>query len=422
MSEGTDGGNSSFAVRLRKAAAFFLVAALVASSPAAQSANDSKDETFEAVDPYTGGDRAGIERAGYIGLGPFPLWDGVRTTDIEEAIGRRVLWIETAHFKIGSTLETYKSSKGDPREEKRLKEELKLLQPKFVKFKPSAGKVDPWLRLHLYGQRLEEQYAAFLKTFSLGAADFPAENEVIPDDAPLGRGPHLGQAQKAVVLLVEKQSHFGRITSRWFGAVQQQQSTRQRMAGGGMLLVTCADMLTQWGYSQDSALHSVVAADMVINFVDGFRDRGYWAPLWFKTGLAHVAARNVDEKLAIYAFRSVRQNDTDAWKWEPRVLGLVTNNYVPKWSEMMELTTWEQITGAAHMCLWSRTSWFLRQKSDQLKAWLIGVSRPIYDLKDEALAQALRAHERETTIGVFGKTPEELDTAWRRWVAETYKR
>jgi hypothetical protein len=421
MTACTDGGDSSLAVRLRSAFATLFVVTLALAPCAAQGSKDSKDEVFEAVDPYTGGDRAGIERAGYVGLGPFPLWDGVRTTDVEEAIGRRVLWIETAHFKVGSTLETYKSSKGDAREEKRIKEELKRLEPKFAKSNPPAGKLDPWLRLHLYGQRIEEQYAAFLKTFALVAADFPGENDEVPVDAPRGGGPYLGQARKAVVLLVEKQSHFGRVTSRWFGDVQQQ-STRQRLAGGGMLLLSCAESLSQWGYEQDSALHSIVAADLVTNFVDGFRDMGYWAPLWFKTGLAHVAARNVDEKLAIYAFRSVRQHDVDAWKWEPRVLGLVANGYVPKWSDMMELSTWAQITGAAHMCLWSRVSWMLRQPEEKLRAWLFGITQPFRDLKGEEQTKALRAHEREVLLEVFGKTPEDMDAAWRRWVAETYKR
>src|SRR5688572_19793294 len=120
MIEETDGGDSSLAVRLRFALAALCVTLLAVLPCAAQG---SKDEVFEAVDPYTGGERAGIDRAGYVGLGPFPLWEGVRTTDVEEAIGRRVIWIETAHFKVGSTLETYKPAKGDPREEKRIKEE-----------------------------------------------------------------------------------------------------------------------------------------------------------------------------------------------------------------------------------------------------------------------------------------------------------
>ncbi|MBL8860028.1 MAG: hypothetical protein JNL28_16080 [Planctomycetes bacterium] len=417
----TDDGDTNLAVRVRRLLIALLASVFAVAPAAAQGSNDSKDEVFEVVDPYTGGEAAGLARAGYSGMGPFPLWEAVRTTDVEEVIGRRVLWIETAHFKIGSTLETYKVSKGDAREEKRLKEELKRLEPRFAKFKRPGGKLDPWLRLHLYGLRIEEQYAAFLQTFALTAADFPGPDEDVAADDPRGRGPYLGQARKAVVLLLEKQSHFGRVTQRWYQPVVQQ-STRQRMPGGGMLLITCAETLAGWGYEQDAALGSVVAADLATNFVDGFRDRGFWSPLWFKTGLAHIAARNVDEKLAIYAFRAVRQHDTDAWKWEPRVLGLVSNDYAPKWSAMMELTAWEEITGALHMCLWSRTGWLLLQPEEQRKAWLIGISKPFYDLKGDELEQARRAHEREITAAAFGRTPEELDAAWRRWVSETYKR
>lgn len=422
MSESTDGEGQCLAVCFQRLILAVAVVALLLVAPSSsQGSNDSKDEAFEAVDPYTCGDRAGIDRAGYVGLGPFPWWDGVRTTDVEEVIGRRVLWVETAHFKIGSTLETYKTGKADLREAKRLKEELKRLEPKLTKFKPAAGKVDAWLRLHLYAQRIEEQYAGFSRTFSLTAADFSGENDVVPDDAPRGRGPYLGQARKSVVLLVEKQSHFGRIAARWFEPVPHQ-STRQRLPGGGMLLLTCAELFAKSGYEQDGALHCLIASDLTFNFVDGFRDRGYWAPLWFKTGLAHIAARSVDEKLAIYAFPAARQHDTDAWKWEPRVLGLVTNDYVPKWSQMMEYTSWDQLTGPAHMCSWSRASWMLGQGDEQRKAWLIGIARPYHDLKADERARATQENERQIMLEIYAKTPEQMDAAWRSWVTETYKR
>ena len=426
MDTSTQGGRTRLALlRIRMsrivAVAVAVVVVLVESSFALQGSNDSKDETFELVDPYTTNQRTSLERAGYVGFGPFPLWDGVRTSDVEEAIGRKLLWVETAHFKLGTTLETYKSAKGDPREEKRSKEELKRLEPKFAKFKPTAGKVDPWLRLHLYAQRLEEQHTEFVKTFSLTPEDFATENEKVPFDAPRGQGPYLGQVRKAVVLLLEKQSHFGRVNTRWFTPVDHQ-SARLRMPGGGMLLITCAETLVKWGYEQDAALHSVVAADVVYNFVDGLRDHGYWSPLWFKTGLAHIASRKVDEKLAIYAFRSVRQHDTDAWKWEPRVLGLVANDYVPKWAEMAAFTSWDQLTGPGHMVAWSRVTWLLGQRGMDLKSWLFGITEPFHDLKGDARARALRAREVEVTVQVFAKNFAEMDAAWRRWVHDTYKR
>src|SRR5438876_763901 len=116
------GGRSSLA------ALCLLVAALLscAGSALAQSQkSEDKDEAFEKVDPYTKGESPALDKAGYFSFGPFPFAENIKTADIEEALGgQRILWVETAHFKLGSTLRTYKL-KGDPREDKKLDEELK---------------------------------------------------------------------------------------------------------------------------------------------------------------------------------------------------------------------------------------------------------------------------------------------------------
>lgn len=407
------------AILMRAVRSFVTVCALAVIA-CGQAREDSKDEAFELVDPYTGGERAGLDRAGYVGLGPFPLWDGVRTELVEEVIGRRVLWVETAHFKLGSTLETSAATKGDSREEKRVKEEMNRLKSRFVRFRPSAGKLDPWLRLHLYAQRVEDEYEAFVRRLALRPDDFPALSATIPADEPLGTGPYLGTARKFVVLLVEKDSHFGRVVSRWFGS-RTSQSAREYMPGGGMLLVVSAETISGWGYPQEAAFHSMVAADLTLNFVDGLRNRGFHAPWWWKLGLAHIAARRIDEKLALYASRASRQNEPDAWKWEPRVLGLVANDYAPSWSDMARLDTFEEFTGAVHLVAWSRVSWLLETKPVDIHDWTLSLARTYPGLAGKPLSEARQAHERETFIRLTGKTQEQLDEAWRQWVTKTYR-
>lgn len=397
-----------------------LCAGLLAGGVLAQAKEDSKDEVFELVDPYTGGDRAGLDRAGYVGLGPFPLWEGVRTEQLEEAIGRRVLWVETQHFKLGSTLETFDSRKADRKEERRVKEELERLRPHFVRFRPAPGKLDPWLRLHLYAQRVEDEYAAFARLLGLKPEDFPQAGATVPPSAPQGVGPYFGQAQKFVVLLLEKDSHFGRIVSRW-GTPTKGQSLRQYMPSGGMLLVTSAETIAGWGYPQEAAFHCTLAEDLTLNFVDGLLNRGFQCPWWWKLGLAHIAARRIDEKLVIYANRAARSGEHDTWKWEPRVLALVTNDYAPKWAEMSALEGFEKFTGATHMVAWSRVSWLLQDKTFDARAFAFALARTFPDLTGSALVEARSAHERETLKRLTGKSLEELDEGWRLWVTRTYK-
>lgn len=401
--------------------AWISVVALVLASFAVPLQSDSKDEEFDTVDPYTSGASARSEHTGYVGHGPFTLWDGVTTTDVEAVVGRRLLWVETAHFKLGSTLETYRTATGDPREERKLGEELKQLKRTLQRINPATNKLDPWLRLHLFAARLEFEHAEFVRNFPLLPADFPAADEPIPSDAPRGRGPYLGQARKQVVLLLEKRSHYGRVNARWFQP-EERQSARMRMPGGGMLSIVCAEALVELGYRQDSAVHSVVAADLAYNFVDGLQDKGYWSPLWFKTGLAHVSSRRIDAEVVVYGTGTLRQRDRDAANWESRVLGLVANDYATGWMEMMACTSWEQLTGPAHMILWSRVTWMLSLPDVDRRAWILGIIEPFHGRVGQERDRAILRNAMEVMQQSFGRNAEQMDADWRRWVRATYKR
>src|SRR5207248_976998 len=83
-------------------------------------------------------------------------------------------------------------------EDKKLDEELKRLKAKFTSFKPPKGKLDPWLRLHLYAMRLEEEYAGFEKTFGITDEDFDPTKQ--KEGVPMGGGPYLGMPLKFTVL------------------------------------------------------------------------------------------------------------------------------------------------------------------------------------------------------------------------------
>src|SRR5687768_15467506 len=133
---------------------------------------DSKPEPFEAVDPYSRGEPALLDRAGYVSLGPFPWCQGMTTDDLARELGGiPILWVETEHFRIGSTLSAYKVP-SDRVERKRLEEELAAIRATFPDSKPSMAKLDPWLRLHLYARRIEAVYDEFQRAFSLRDADF----------------------------------------------------------------------------------------------------------------------------------------------------------------------------------------------------------------------------------------------------------
>lgn len=441
LARSTDGGRIPFAVRsfqrgsgpdaqarrrlTRLAGGSILLAcAWILLAPASfpqRPDGDSKDEAFEKVDPYTKGAREALDRAGYVSLGPFPLFEGVKTGDVEETLGGiPILWAETAHFRIGSTLATYKF-KGDSREERRIKVDLEHLAGKLDPFHPPPGRLDPWLRLHLYAQRVEEQYADFCALFGFKDEDFEARKlKPLPGmGAAMGEGPFLGQEMKFTVLLAEKSSSLGRFVGRWMRRAPSD-SYRECLPGGSMFLGTSAQTWREFGYELDSTLHCVVANDLAWNLVDGLRKSWFAPPLWLKQGIAYWSSRRIDERFAVYATGTQRRFDDDSWRWEPRVRGLVANQFAAPWRTMMGWQATREMKPQDHMIAWSRVSWLLSQKSADLHAFLMVLSESVLTVPAPDRPKVVLERQGQAFAAGFGKTPEELEEAWKQFVLKTY--
>ena len=93
-------------INVLKLAAWTL-AALAASAPVAGAAHvaPATGEQSERHDPYTRGQADALSAAGYVAMHPIPWADGHGSSEIEETLGKgAMLWVETAHFRIGSSL------------------------------------------------------------------------------------------------------------------------------------------------------------------------------------------------------------------------------------------------------------------------------------------------------------------------------
>lgn len=380
---------------------------LVAAAPAAARQDpQGKPEEIPLVDPYTRAAPKALERAGYASLGPFAVSSGVGTDDVERALGGvRVLWVESAHFKLGSTLASYRSGVDNP-EDKKLRAELARLAKKFAHFEPQRNPLDPWLRLHLFAQRLEDQYGEFLARFGFGDLEFPTcAAPPLPGAPALGSGPYMGMEQKPAVLLTEDRATLERFLAA-YSRERDPHAARGRLADGTLFLAESAEDLRQNGFELDSALHCAVAALMACNLVDGFRGYHDSTPEWFRSGLAIWFSRRVDERWATYARGTTFTHGDDSWKWPPRVRGLVANRLAPPWSKMLEWKSWEEIDGPGHMLVWSRVDWLLARKDADLRAFLLGMTEPAIGLAQQE--QSLRT--------AFGASPAELDARWREFV------
>ncbi|MEE2886906.1 MAG: hypothetical protein VX951_05695, partial [Planctomycetota bacterium] len=145
-------------------------------------------------DPYTKGDPAVMRKLGYASFGPIPWGDDHDSRKIHDMMPEaKILWLETAHFRIGSSLGALKMPKSSVAR-RRLLAEIKLLAKKLPGVKSKPRVLSRWLRLHMYADRLERLYADWQSILGVTDRDFPKADAPPPANARdyMGRGPHLG--------------------------------------------------------------------------------------------------------------------------------------------------------------------------------------------------------------------------------------
>lgn len=400
----------------------FLLLLLVPASATAQAGKDrasnEEEEKFKPVDPWTKGDPALVKQAGYRTIGPFSWGEGIQAQDVVDVLGGiELLWVETPHFKLCSSLQTYKS-KGDQRENTAIEKELEQLTRLVAGFKTARpSKLDPWLRLHLYAQRLERLYADFCERTGFRDEDFPA----LGSTSAMGNGPFLGQKLKPVIFLAEKSSAIGRINKR-YGKLDETTSQRFSLPGGALFFGIAAETLRENGYESDGAFYCAVVENVVCNMLDGLRDSLWATPLWFDIGMGHWFSRRIDERYPYFAADTSRFIGDKTHDWQPRVRGLVENKFAYSWNDMLTTLDWAQFTPQSHMLNWSRVDWMMQQKPEAVRKFLESVTVALPQL-DAAKLIALQVTRAKAGLAAgFGKTPEECEAAWTAWVLKTYEK
>ncbi|HTF90077.1 MAG TPA: hypothetical protein VK843_16805 [Planctomycetota bacterium] len=408
-------GAGPFELAVRVLAFFLLAATLFAQSGKDRGSNEA-EEKFKPVDPYTKGDPELVKQAGYVRLEPFSFGEGVQAQDVVDALGGvDLLWAETAHFKICSTLQTYKS-KGDQKENAAIEKDLAQLVRKLPGAKAAkVGKLDPWIRLHLYALRLERLYSEFCERTGFKDADFPA----VGTTSSMGSGPYLGQKFKPTILLAEKKSAVGRM-NHTFGKMEESEARRFNI-GGSMFFGISAEGLRDGGYELETALHCALAENVIGNLLDGLRDSAWATPLWLDMGMGHWFSRRIDTRFTYYAEGTARYlDDPKANNWQPRVRGLVENKVPYTWNEMLTNLDWAQFTPQSHLLIWSRVDWMMQQPPASVRKFLEPIT---VALPSSTPAERIKVQVARATAGLeagFGKSPEECEAVWTAWVLKTY--
>ncbi len=387
----------------------------------------STPEVFEKVDPYTRGKSDLVDRAGYVSMGPFQIAESLDTPEVEEVLGGlHVLWVETAHFRLGSLLQSYRRGTDDL-EEKKLAGELARLAKSLPRVRKDVRELDPWLRMHLYAQRLEEQYAEFQRLAGVKDADFAPSSSAPPSSAPsgerrdMGPGPYLGNERKFVVLLTERSSQLQRFARRWIGP-EESSWYRARLPGGAWFFGAPAEVTQKMGTTLDSALHALVASGLTYELCDGLRGSQRIQPLWLKHGLGLDFGRAAEPRWCVHVPRESTEPDDKTWQWEPRLNALVANDFVAPWHEMLEWKDGRKLEARDHMTAWSRVAWLEETDPKAFTALILAMSAPPSVPAGDPAPGEAKPGAKSPLEAAYGKTPEQLDEAWRKWVRRKYPR
>ncbi len=385
----------------------------------------------EAVDPYTRGDPAAMQAAGYVSFGPFP-WAAKHTTeDIEAILGDvPMLWLETTHFRIGCSLPAYKVTNAEKR---KIGAELEQLAERIPRVKKRTKVLDPWLRLHLFAQRIEDLHADFCDLAGVTDTDFAHLPQTaaapVADGEPsastpatyMGEGPCLGMRDKFTLLLCEKTSTLARYKVRFTQSGGGASTIKWAFPEPASLMFGTAVEIGNGTYDEDTKLHCHVVFNLIHNLVNGFKYYGYQLPVWLPEGLAHSYRRQIDSDVLQFSaikLRGTLSEDED--DWAVRVRARVKHEYYPASSELLRRSDWDDMTLTEHMMIWSRVDFLLAQGRDRFAVLLDRIKDRPYD--ESGMLPPERILERQDLAlrEAYDLDLQSFDEAWAAWVLDTY--
>ena len=403
--------------------------ALACTCAAPLTAQRKKDKVPKwRIDPYTQNDPEEMAKFGYVSYGPFPYGQRgekeVTTADIEKHLSyEQILWVETAHFRIGLMLDdwaipTERKTKG------KLRAEITALQEKTgnKKLKPKTRKLDRWLRLHLYAARLENLYAEVSDWLGVKDTDFPTDPDAvrIGQGEYMGMGPYLGQTGKYLVFVGEAKTSVNDYLKHFTGR-DTPSGQRWNFKLPGSLIYAIATEMEDNRLKHDTALHANIVYNVTHNLIDGYRFYSYDAPVWIKVGIAHWFERRVSPKWNTFDLTEGSAGDRkNAWKWEPLTRKLITNGKVTPFSEAYTWRDYGQIGFEDHVAMWSRWDFLFslgKEKFGKFMKHIKGrVDPKTYHANDSDLVGAARTGLQDA----YGMSPLLLDERWAEWVKANY--
>lgn len=364
-------------------------------------------------DPYTEGDPELMAAVGLVSLGPFPF--GVNgTEDVDRVMGfETIRWYETAHFRLGFALDA--PYKVRLEEKKKIRAELAELAEHLPEVDPKAKILDPWLRGHLYAQRLEKTWTRFLEIMQVSEEDFPAEGSGPWDMTGkyMGEGPYVGQKGKFEVLVLTSEASSLSFLKHYYGLLIKR-TQRWNIIDRDALTITTHTM--QGDLKKDEALHGHIIFNLAINLLDGYKHYSYDTPIWIREGLAHFIERELNPAYNTFdSSEGAVAEKTRKSDWTPEVLKLVRKDDAFRMAQLLDMKDYADLTLEHHYVTWSMTKFLIEEHAEGY-ACLNDRLHGITDENGISDGSGLLDAHREAFRECLGMSYSQFDLAWKAWV------
>jgi len=400
-----------------------LAALLAPDAPAQKLLDKDLPPHHPANDPYTkGGDPELMEAAGYVSMGGFEFGPVGEDTDTIETFFSddddvQIRWIETAHFELGFALEEIKVARDD---KDKVRAECARLAEKLKGVPSKPRMLDPWLRAHLYAQRLEDTYAKVQGILEVEDSMFPSEPGTWMVDTPYwGIGPYVGQAGKFEVFILPSQKAFNAYIQGKLGLTTR---STQRWNHGERDTLTIITHTEQDSMRLDGPLHGHVASCVAHNMINGFKHYSYEKPIWFMEGFAHVIERDLNPLYNSCTSSEGGENQRIRQeRWSPVVADLIARDEAPSLAELTRRRAFAELTLADHFVAWSMIEYLRAEHPGFIAKFVHGVSglKNDQNLDDGSLVpDAMRDLFKEE----LGMTYRAFDLKWREWASDAKAR
>jgi hypothetical protein len=417
-----------------------LLLGLAVPAPAQRKSKDAYKPGYWLTDPYTKNDPALLQRAGYVSFGPFPWGDDHGSDAIVKMLPeRKVLCVETRHFKLVSTLPAYALHKGATKLERSLlKADLTRLKEILPTVKPGARKLDPWLRLHLFALRLEETYTAVSQQLQVTDADFPAAKGKAVASEPkrdgqqarrgeyMGQGPYLGMRGKFLVLLTEKGGSLNRYAARakpGFKAVgNNPQPQRHYFTEVGSMFFGTSAECAEGNLYNDHGMRCHLLFNVVHSLVDSYKDFYFPLPVWCREGLAHWHVRRVDpEQHTFTGMKGRTKLKRYDPQWDVKTKKRLQHDDFTPAAKLIRVMDFEELTFGDHMAVWSRIDYLLSLGDAKFAQFMsIMKDRIAVDAGKVPDNAQIWAQQDRAFKTAYGLDAAAFDAGWREFVLKTY--